>query len=50
MTFVRDLFRDSPAPSLGAVRRATGTGPERARKLLERGQDEERQNRMALVK
>lgn len=50
MTYVRDLFAEDPAPSLGAVRRATGTGPERARKLLERGQDEARQNRMVRVK
>jgi Protein of unknown function (DUF2637) len=50
MTYVRDLFARDPAPSLGAVRRATGTGPERARKLLERGSDEHRQNRMVRVK
>lgn len=50
MPFVLDLFDDDPAPSIGAVRRATGTGPERARRLLERGQEEERQTRMAVVR
>lgn len=50
MPFIRDLLGEDPAPSIGAARRATGTGPDRARRLLERGQEEERQSRMALVK
>lgn len=50
MAFIRDLLAKDPAPSIGDARRATGTGPERAKRLLERGQEEERQNRMALVR
>ncbi len=40
MPYVRDLLAAGPGASLGAVRRATGTGPERARKLLDRGKAE----------
>ena len=40
MPYVRDLLAAEPGASLGAVRRATGTGPERARKLLDRGKAE----------
>lgn len=50
MPYIRDLLEASPAPSIGDARRATGTGPDRAKRLLQRGQEEERQNRMALVK
>ena len=50
MPWIRDLLAADPLPSVGAARRATGTGPDRAKRLLERGQEEERQNRMAVVR
>lgn len=50
MPFIRDLLRDDPGASITKARKATGTGPDRARRLLERGQEEERQTRMAVVR
>lgn len=50
MAFVYPLLSTDPGTSIGAVMKATGTGRERARKLLERAQDEERQQRMVRVK
>ena len=50
MPYIRDLLAEDPGASISRARKATGTGPERAKRLLERGQEEERQNRMALVR
>ena len=50
MPFIRDLLAEDPGASITRARKATGTGPDRAKRLLERGQEEERQNRMALVR
>jgi len=49
MPYVRDALAEDPGASIGAIRRATLTGPDRAKRLLERGQQEAREARMSVV-
>ena len=49
MAYIRDLLKTVPDASIGAAMRATGTGRERATKLLERGQAEARHDRLHAV-
>lgn len=50
LPYVEDLLSTNPAASIGDAIKATGTGRERARRLLGRARDAERQNRMVRVK
>ena len=50
MPFARDALAADPGLSAAGMRRATGTGPERAKALLARAQAEARQQRMKVAK